>query len=69
MQKFFSRRFLYPILFGILVGINKMLFDSALPDDILNLIAGLILAFILGETAVDAVNAWTKNMRESNKNE
>lgn len=61
-MKWLSRKFLYPILFGVLVSINSLL-DLGLDNNALALIANVVIAFILGESVVDLINTYSKNKK------
>jgi len=52
MKKFFKRKFLSPILFGLLVVLNRKL-GLGLSETELGYIAAPVTAFIIGESAVD----------------
>ena len=60
MKKFLSRKFLYPIIFGVLVFINRAWLGEVLGETELILLAGIIISFIIGESVIDV-------KRESNK--
>lgn len=54
MKKLKSRKFLMALVGGLLVVLNKGL-DMGLPEDAITNLVWLLSAYILGESAVDAV--------------
>lgn len=58
LKKWFGRKALYPILFALLVAVNAKVFGSILTEAQLGDISNLILAFILGEAAIDGIRVY-----------
>jgi len=57
-MKWLSRKFLYPIIYGIIALVNAKLLNNALPDNVMTGIAYLIIAFILGKSVADIISRW-----------
>lgn len=63
IKKWFGRKALYPILFALLLMINKSVLNGMLTDDQLGDLALLILAFILGEAGIDAIRIYVQGKK------
>lgn len=57
IKKWFGRKALYPIVFAIIVALNNSVLGGLLTEDQLIYLAGVIIAFIIGESAVDFARA------------
>lgn len=62
IKKWFGRKALYPILFGILLFLNAKL-GNPLSESQLTDLAMCIIAFILGEAGIDALRVYIEKKK------